>query len=458
MVYKRTVRVILCVLLSMLIMLMPVGIGALADETEEFLYNGNIYYQINEQDEVVITRSRASVTEAEIPAEIDGMAVTEIMDSAFRERTRLTTVVLPDTVRTIGDYAFHGCTRLTTVVIPDTVRIIGDYAFNQCSSLENIEIPPTVEYLGWSVLKGTPWLDAQPDGCIIAGDSILIAYKGNAPHVTVPDGVKAIAGCAFENCSSIMSVDIPGSVRIIGGLAFSGCSKLTECVIPDGTVSIGAYAFNWCTALQKIEIADSVSSIGNHAFVGCSSLISVKLPDGLQRIEIAAFYGCTSLTKVVIPCSVKEISNEAFAGCVSLSEITLRSTVTSVGADAFSGCTGLQKLVFFNSSCSIADSEATVAPNAVIYGLRESTAQHYAHSYSRQFVLASPLAGDINEDGKIDLNDAGEILSLYARNGAGILGSIRDFELLAGDMDENGAIGIEDAAKVLEIYASNGAA
>lgn len=433
MISGKPLKTILCILLGVLLMLMPVNFGAMAEDGEEFLYNGNIYYQINELDEIVITRSRASVTEAVIPAEIDGMTVTEIRGSAFRDRT-----------------------RLTTVVIPDTVRVIGDYAFHQCIRLESVELPDSVAYIGWNILEGTPWLEAQPKGCVTAGDNILIAYTGSETHVTIPYGVKAIAGCAFEGCSTMMSVDIPETVTVIGGLAFSGCSQLTECTIPEGVTSIGAYAFHWCAALQKVEIADTVTSIGNHAFAGCQSLISVKLPDGLQRIETAAFYECASLTKMTIPCSVTEISSQAFYGCVSLSEVTLRSTVTSVGADAFAGCTGMQKLVFFNSSCMIADSEATVASNTVICGLRESTAQSYAQSYSRQFVLASPLTGDINEDGSIDLDDAVEILGLYAEKGAGTA-DISDFQFLAGDIDGNGDIGIDDAAQVLSIYAQNGA-
>lgn len=433
MVSGKPLKPILCILLGILLMLMPVSFGGAAEETEEFLYNGNIYYQINELDEIVITRSRASVTEAVIPSEIDGLTVTEIRGSAFRDRTRLTTVVIPETVSVIGDYAFHQCTRL-----------------------ESVELPDTVKYIGWNILEGTPWLENQPEGCVIAGDNILIAYTGSEAHVVIPEGVKSIAGCAFEGCTAVMSVKIPESVSYIGGLAFSGCSQLTECTIPEGVTAIGAYAFHWCAALQKVEIADTVTSIGNHAFAGCQSLISVKLPAGLQRIETAVFYECTSLTKMMIPCSVTEIASQAFYGCISLSEVTLRSTVTSVGADAFAGCTGMQKLIFFNSACIIADSEATVAANTIICGLRESTAQSYAQSYSRQFVLASPLAGDINEDGKIDLDDAAGILALYAAKGSGTA-DISDFQLLAGDADGNGDIGIDDAAGVLRIYAQNGA-
>ncbi|MBQ8687862.1 MAG: leucine-rich repeat protein [Ruminococcus sp.] len=422
-------------ILSALVMLFLIQPKVCASESsEEFLYNENIYYQINERDEIVITRSRASVTEACIPAAIDGMPVTEIQNNAFTGRTRLTKVVLPDTVTKIGDYAFFQCSRLDEVVIPETTQKIG-----------------------WGILAETPWLVNQPEGCILAGNRIVIGYNGSSTSVSIPEGATAIAGRAFAECESMMSVSIPGSVREIGGLAFTGCSQLTECTIPEGVVSIGEYAFNWCVALQKVEIADSVASIGNHAFVGCSSLISVVLPKGLTRIENAVFCGCTNLKKITIPSTVTDIGSDAFYGCVSLNEITLRSTVLSMGDGAFGACTGLQRLTIFNNTCKISDTEETIAENTAICGLRESTAQIYARNYGRQFELASPLPGDMDENGKAELCDASSILMLYAQEAAGVISSPGAYQALAGDVNGDGVLDIADASLLLKKYAESAA-
>ncbi len=419
--------------LILMIVNLPVCV-ARAEDSEEFLYNGNIYYRINERSEVVITRSRASVTEAVIPEMIDGMIVTEIGESAFHDRTRLSLVSLPPTVTTIGDYAFHNCTRLETVIIPDTVT-----------------------YIGWNILEGTPWLLNQPPGCVIEGNNILIAYQGSDTHVDIPEGVTAIAGSAFEDCKSLMSVKISGSVRDIGGLAFSGCSQLTEISIPDGVKTVGAYAFNWCVALQKAEFADSVSAIGNHAFVGCTSLISVRLPNKLSQIESAVFLGCTGLTRILIPAAVTEIGSYAFFGCTALSEITLRSTVVSVGEDAFGECTGLKRFTVFNVNCKISNTENTVSSSAVLYGLRDSTAESYAEIYNRSFELAEPLMGDVNEDGNVDISDGQIVLAVYARLASGTLSNPSPYVQLSGDMDGNGILEISDAAAILKTYAEKSA-
>jgi hypothetical protein len=49
------------------------------------------------------------------------------------------TVVIPDSVTTIGDGAFEGCTSLMKVVIPDSVTTIGNWAFEGCPCEEDIK-------------------------------------------------------------------------------------------------------------------------------------------------------------------------------------------------------------------------------------------------------------------------------------------------------------------------------
>ncbi len=423
----------LFVILCAWALLLALPLYAAAEESEEYLLNGNIYYEINERDEIVITRSRASVTEAVIPAEIDGFPVTEIQNNAFQEHTRLRKVQLPDTIRKIGDYAFYQCTRL-----------------------EEVEIPETVAQIGWGILTKTPWIQNQPEGCVLVGNGVLIGYAGASPQVVIPDGTTAIAGRAFEACTFMQSVQIPGTVKEIGGLAFSGCTQLTECTIPEGVTSIGEYAFNWCVALQNVRIADSVTEIDNHAFIGCSGLISVTLPKGLTKIGSAVFCGCSNLTKIEIPAFVTEIGVEAFYGCISLTEVTLRSAVQTIGAGAFSGCTSLRKVTMHSSKCSIDDAAETFPEASLLYGLPESSLQFYAQKYSRQFIEAEPLLGDMDEDGSLTVSDASLLLTIFSKEGAGVQRA-NAFQLWVGDVNYDGAINVSDATWVLTRFAQNAA-
>jgi len=70
-----------------------------------------------------------------IPSSIGGVTVTAIGDKAFyKERVyssqnAVTSVVIPDTVTSIGSGAFANCDRLISITIPGSVTSIGDYAF-----------------------------------------------------------------------------------------------------------------------------------------------------------------------------------------------------------------------------------------------------------------------------------------------------------------------------------------
>jgi hypothetical protein len=69
--------------------------------------------------------------------------VTAIAKNAFKGDTKLTSVTIPTTVKTIGDSAFSGCTKLTSIVIPKNVTSIGKQAFYKCSKLKKVTIKST---------------------------------------------------------------------------------------------------------------------------------------------------------------------------------------------------------------------------------------------------------------------------------------------------------------------------
>lgn len=143
---------------------------------------------------------------------------------------------------------------------------------------------------------------------------------------------------AFENCTSIKTINLPDSVTNIGNEAFYNCSNLTDITIPDGVTSIGYNAFKSCTNLTDITIPSGVTVINDETFYDCSNLTNVTIPDGVTSIGDRAFYNCKNITDINLPDSVTSIGNSAFYICSNLTNINIPDSVTSIEAFAFTGC------------------------------------------------------------------------------------------------------------------------
>ena len=329
-------------------------------------------------DYIAIIDCNESVTKIEIPAEIEDIPVVEIKSSAFNGCANLTSIIIPDSITSIGDFAFENCSGLTSITIPDSVTSIGDHAFYNCSSLTSITVSENNKY--FSSLNGVLFNKDKTE---------LVTYLiGNErTEYAIPDSVTFIGDRAFYKCSSLTSIIIPDSVTSIGDHAFYNCSSLTNITIPDSVTSIGDHAFHNCSGLTSITIPDSVTSIGDHAFYNCLTSITVSennkyfsslngvlfnkdktelitypignerteytIPDSVTSIGNFIFYNCSSLTSITIPDSVASIGNSAFYNCSSLTNIKLPDVIDIISGNTFRDCSSLLNIIIPDSVTSI---------------------------------------------------------------------------------------------------------
>ena len=154
---------------------------------------------------------------------------------------------------------------------------------------------------------------------------------------TVPDGITAVAACAFENCMELRRIVLPESVTILGVGSFSGCTNLQNVTLSGRIKNISAAAFMDCIRLQKVEIPHGVRVIGINAFSGCASLQNVKFPKSITAVKRGAFANCVNLQEAELPDKVRFIGKRAFAGCGSLKELHISKQIKTLGENAFHG-------------------------------------------------------------------------------------------------------------------------
>ena len=254
--------------------------------------------------------------------------VTSIGSGAFRSRSLLTSVSIPESVTSIGDYAFHNCSGLTgSLVLPEGVTSIGIFAFNNCSGLT-----------GSLVL---------PEGLTSIGSYAFYNCSGLTGSLVLPEGVTSIDDYAFYACSGFTGdLVLPEGLTSIGGDAFQECSGLTgSLVLPEGLTSIGRYAFNKCSGFTgSLVLPKGLTSIGEAAFADCSGFTgSLVLPEGLTSISFMVFNRCTGLTgSLVLPKGLTSIGISAFNNCSGFTgDLVLPEGLTSIGSSAFNNCSGL---------------------------------------------------------------------------------------------------------------------
>ena len=155
-------------------------------------------------------------------------------------------VVFGSNVSSIGVLAFAGCKSLQTIVIPETVKTVGGGAF-LLSGLTSVTLHSDITF---ELLYIGP-------GVFMNCDITEIHYNGSLTDwLNDTDGV-------YE----VMSVGREAKTLCVNGEEISG-----QLIVPDGVASIPAYAFYNCTGITSAIIPDSVMSVGRNAFEGCSNL------------------------------------------------------------------------------------------------------------------------------------------------------------------------------------------
>lgn len=312
-----------------------------------------------------------------IPEYIEDSPVTRIAVKAFY-KADIDTAVISDKVEVIESDAFT-CSNIKYMIIPETVKEIHNQAFDICEKMDSVYILNPDCDLGYDLIF------PETKKCVLfESDVIIKAAKGSEA-----ERFAAVYGYDFEELSDIPEFTVD---RTDDGYRY----------FSDGShVTILGCELNGTKAVVPSEIN------------GCP----------VTRIA-AGGIASKNVTEIVIPESVNTVSNKALLMNPSLTSVT-----------------------FLNPECRISDKSTVLSYAAgqfkgTIYGFSGSTTEKYAEKFRYNFEALHP-AGDMDGNDIIDVTDL-SIVSLA------VIGDkvLTAEQIKAGDINENGKVDLADLARL----------
>lgn len=314
----------------------------------------------------------------------------ETVKSISGSKKNLETLVLADTVKTIGKNAFRNLTKLSSVTFSASLETIGQYAFDGCESLTVFNAPSSLKTIEYSAFANsgleTVTLNEGLES-ILGKDNNLNAYPGPFENtkiktLKVPSTVTKV--CVFGRISSLetlyISADFLNSVYTRNGstsvrrLFLTGGSlsmidlfdDFYEVHFASGVTSTNTYKL-YSNALivneSNVQISVPDDYVGEYVtsesavtgkfvaendmiyysyngrkilvrYTGEKTVIEASDLSGITDIYNPAFRN-TNITSVTLPSSVKNLGEKAFSSCKSLSTVYIPSSVERIAGYAF---------------------------------------------------------------------------------------------------------------------------
>ena len=303
--------------------------------------------------------------------------VTYCKDNLLYKVSNCKTLILPESLTSIGSQTFRGMSTLGSIAIPNAVTTIGTYAFADDSELESAKLSTSCAWLKEGLFSKCEKLQAITIPTVVTKmDTQMFTNCKALKNVTFEDGTDLIEmaygssnnGCGlFRDCpvetlylgrwlsyntdasyrspfysiAELKNLTLGKDLKVVDKYMFSYCTGLENLYIPDNITSINMWGFRGCTSLKSVRFSEALSQISDYGFSGCTSLDNVALPASMTSIADNSFSGCTSLRKLDLGTSLRIIGPSAFQNCTALEGIEMPETLEGLGVESFSGCTSL---------------------------------------------------------------------------------------------------------------------
>lgn len=208
----------------------------------------------------------------------------------FMNNAKITSLVIPDSVKEIGVKAFNGCSNLKSIVIGGGLKTIDSTSFAALSSLETITVSEDNKYF-----KAVNNVLYSKDGAKL----LLCAAKNGLTALEIEKGVTEISDWAFSYHATLKGVTLPSGVKKVGDYAFYECRELEYFYGSQELETIGAYALSFATSINPDDTAETRR---------CDTLKEVLLYENTAYLGDYAFYGQYGIERVFFKMTAEEVS------------------------------------------------------------------------------------------------------------------------------------------------------
>ena len=303
-------------ILQKLLILIAVLLGSLSIYAYDFEVDG-IRYDITSFTDLTVTASSLSETfegALNIPSfvEFNGkkLCINKIGESFAANNSRISSVVVGDSVTSIESRAFFNCPEISSVILKG-VKVIGSESFKQCIMLSKTELSANLTSIG----------NGAFEKCESLKDLIL------------PQLITQIGASTFRECSLLDNLSLT-NIEQIRENAFSDCSSLKNLVLSDNPTYIGSNAFSG-TAFDSFIIPNCVTELGASILSDCKNLKSLTVGSGLSTLSSNPVINCPKINELIFSNSDNPLYIDFGADIIE--SFRFRNSYNDVQIDIYSG-------------------------------------------------------------------------------------------------------------------------
>lgn len=299
---------------------------------------------------------------------------TEVLRSSCMTSCKLKTVVIPESLKTVGSHAFDQCPNLETIVWPENCNLetIKDYGFARCYKIGTFDIPASVKTIESYAFRQDKMEEVRiPDNSKL--DILNLLAWWNCPNLTKitigkNTSVRRVQGFVNnyklpESLKEIIVEEGNTKLKYLSNDTFKSSNIESVIIAEDcGLESIGSNCFNNCQNLTTLVLPGAVKTLGNSCFYKTPNLKSIvftdtdEYPAQLSSIGDNTFWEC-GIESFVVPRSVTTISRQAFHSCEALESVSIPAGTNSVDKQAFYLCSKLEEINVDKANTTYASSD-----------------------------------------------------------------------------------------------------